>query len=203
MDSFVTFLCQYAHETPWIIFCLLLLTGFNIPISEDLLIILAGAIVSICIPDHYFKLFFWVYAGALLSAWIAYWIGRLFGEKLYSMRWFKHVINKDRIEKLHEYYEKYGVLVFIVGRFCPGGIRNALFMTSGLGKMPFYTFILRDAFACLISTSVLFNLGYYFGIHYKKLLHWLKTYDLVGIAFLSALIIVFLLIRLLIKKYKL
>ncbi len=51
--------------------------------------------------------------------------------------------------------------------------------------MPFCAFILRDDFACLISVSVFFNLGYYFEIHYNKLLHWIKTYDLTALSLLK------------------
>lgn len=167
------------------IFICLLLTGFSLPLSEDLLILIAGALVSICIPDHYLILFLTAYFGSLFSAWIAYWIGRRYGEALYTIKWFKNIINKERIKKLHTYYEKFGIFTFIIGRFFPGGIRNALFMTSGLGKMPFSIFILRDSLACLISVTLLFNLGYLFGIHYKTVIHWIETYDLFAIGFLA------------------
>jgi len=195
MDSFITFLCEYAKQAPWIFFLLLLLTGCGIPLSEDLLVLTAGMIVSVCIPDHFFKLFIWVYLGAWFSAWIAYGIGRYFGERLYEFHWFKHFITKKRIEKLQRVYERFGVFTFIIGRFFPGGIRNALFITSGIGKMAFHKFILRDAIGCLISVSVLFNLGYFFGSHYKTIIHYIKTYDIIGIIILTFAILLFVWMR--------
>jgi len=54
----------------------------------------------------------------------------------------------------------------------------ALFMTSGLFKDALCRFILEDAFPSLISVSLFFNLGYFFGSHYKELLSKLKKYDL-------------------------
>lgn len=195
MDSFILFFCEHAHQTPWIIFLLLLLTGFFVPISEDLIILTAGAIVGICIPDHYFRIFLWTYAGALLSAWIAYWIGRNYGTHIFDFKYFKNIITKERITKLRIYYEKFGIFTFIVGRFCPGGIRNALFLTSGMGKMPFPLFVLRDGIASFISVSVLFNLGYYFAVHYKKVVGFMETYDLIALAVLAILLIIFLIYR--------
>ena len=195
MDSFISFFCEHAHQTPWIIFLLLVSTGFFLPISEDLIILMSGVIVGICIPDHYLRLFLWTYAGALLSAWIAYWIGRKFGTHIYDFKYLKNIISLNRMEKIHYYYEKFGIFTFIVGRFCPGGIRNALFLTSGMGKMPFATFVFRDSIASLISVGVIFNLGYYFAVQYRKVSGFIETYDLIALGISSILLISFLIYR--------
>ena len=137
MESFVSFACENAHSAHWIFFLLLMLAGLSLPISEDIILLTGGAIASTCIPDETLHLFLWIYAGCWISAWETYWIGRYFGPKLYDIRWFRHIITPERIHRLHHYYEKFGVFTFIIGRFIPGGVRNALFMTAGLGKMPF------------------------------------------------------------------
>lgn len=177
MESIVNFACAHAHSAHWIFFLLLMLAGLNIPISEDLILLTGGAIASTCIPNETLHLFCWIYAGCWLSAWEAYAIGRFLGPKVYTIRWFRHIITKERIERLHHYYEKFGVFTFIVGRFIPGGVRNALFMSSGLGKMPFWKFILRDGFACLISSTVIFSIGYSLSQNYHLVIHYFKTYD--------------------------
>lgn len=179
MESILTFICAHASDAHWLIYLLLMLAGINIPISEDFLLLTAGAIASTCIPNETAHLFIWVYLGCWMSAWEAYWLGRLLGPKLYHIPWFRHFITPHRIEKLHHYYERFGILTFIVGRFIPGGARNALFMTSGLGKMPFLKFILRDGFACLLSSSTLFTIGYLFGENYDTLFHYFKKYNLI------------------------
>lgn len=177
MDNLLNYICAHAHHAPLIIFSLLLLTGFNIPISEDLLLIGGGAIAAGCIPEHTMRLFFAVYAGCLLSAWIAYWLGRTLGPRLYEFRLFKSVVTPHRLEMLRHYYAKFGIFTFIVGRFCPGGVRNALFISSGLTKMPFPLFIMRDGTACLISTTVLFTIGYHFGQNFDAVLAYAKHYN--------------------------
>lgn len=177
MESWMLTVCTYAPQAHWILFLLLLLSGFNIPISEDFLLILGGALCSTCIPEHTFRMWLFLYLGCIFSAWIAYGLGRHFGPRLYTMRWFKRILTPQRIKKLHHYYEKFGVFTFIVGRFLPGGVRNGLFMTSGLGKMPFLLFALRDGFACLISTTVLFFIGFKAGQHADKIWDLIKQID--------------------------
>ena len=142
MESLAEWICLHANNAHWIIFCLLLLAGLNVPLSEDILLVAGGMIVSTCIPDHALRMIIWLYFGCIFSAWEAYWIGRKFGPKLYNIHWFNRFINPSKVEKLHTYYERYGIWTFMIGRFLPGGIRNALFITSGLGKMPFGIFLL-------------------------------------------------------------
>jgi len=182
METFFSSICDYAHDAHWIIFLLLMLAGLNIPISEDVLLITGGAIASTCIPEHTLRLYLWIYFGTWLSAWEAYWLGRLLGPKLYKIKWFARFISPERVDKLHHYYEKFGVFTFMVGRFIPGGVRNALFISSGLGKMPFLKFILRDGFSCIFSSAFLFFLGYWFGEHYEKIVEIFKTYNLIVVA---------------------
>lgn len=188
MESILELVCIHAHDAHWIMFIMLLLAGMNIPISEDFILLAGGIIASTCIPEHTFHLYAWILAGCWISGWEAYWIGRLFGPKLYDIPWFRHFLTPKRITKLHHYYEKFGIFTFIVGRFIPGGVRNALFMTSGLGKMPFLKFMARDCLACIISSSTLFSIGYQFGEHHDLLLKYLRRYEIFFGLFLFTLI---------------
>lgn len=188
MESIFTFICQNAEHAHYIFFALLFLAGLNVPISEDLLLLTAGAIVSRCMPDNYLHLYTWMFFGCWISGWEAYWIGRYFGPKLYKFAWFNKAVTPERIAKLHHYYEKFGVFTFIVGRFIPGGVRNALFITSGMGKMPFLTFIARDFVASLISTTVVFYIGYSFGEHYELISEYFIRYNRIVLIAMLALI---------------
>jgi membrane protein DedA with SNARE-associated domain len=179
MENIFTSLCEHAHSAHWIIFGLLMLAGLSLPISEDLLLLTGGAIASICIPEHKLHLFLWIFAGCWTSAWIAYWIGRRLGPKLYDIKWFNRFLTPKRITQLHHYYEVFGIYTFIFGRFIPGGVRNALFMSAGLGKMPFLKFIFRDGFACLMSSTIIFSLGFLFAENYNVIVHAFETYNLV------------------------
>ena len=158
---------QYAH---WIIFGALLLAGFNIPVSEDGMLFISGVLAS-HYPDHLTRLFIAVYMGAYLSDLICYTLGRKFGPKLFEIKFFTNMVPPERIDKIHDFYERYGIVTLLIGRFIPFGVRNGLFLTAGLGKMDFQKFALADLLACTISTVVFFSLYYYFGnsiIEYVK-----------------------------------
>ena len=176
MEAFFSYICEHAHHAPWLLFTLLLLTGLNLPISEDVILLVGGAIASTCLSEHSLSLYAWLLLGSMLAAWEAYWIGRLLGERLYKFHFFKSTLPPHRLEVLRHYYAKFGLFTFIVGRFCPGGIRNALFISSGLTKMPFYLFILRDSVACFISITTLFSIGYLFGQHFDVIVHYFHRY---------------------------
>lgn len=179
MESVLNFIYENAQSAHWVIFLLIMLAGLNVPFSEDILIITGGALTATLLPHSTLQMFIWLFAAAWLSAWEAYWIGRWFGPHLYKIRWFQATLNPERIEKLHNYYEKYGIWTFIVGRFIPGGVRNALFMSSGLGKMPFHKFILRDLPACFLSVIFLFSLGRFFGENIESITANIKLYSLI------------------------
>lgn len=189
LESLFFYICEHVHYAPWILFSLLLLTGLCIPISEDLLLLSGGVIASTCLSGHAIELYGWLFSGSLLAAWEAYWIGRLLGPKLYQVPVFKSIVTPHRLEVLRDYYARFGLFTFIVGRFCPGGIRNALFMSSGLSKVPFQNFILRDTLACLISTLSFFFLGYKFGQHFDLINSFFKRYTeaFLGLMILLAL----------------
>lgn len=175
-DSILTFMCLHAPEAHYYLFGLLLLTGVNIPVSEDLILVGGGVIVAVCLDEHYYLMLGWLYAGCLIAAYEAYWLGRIFGPRLYTLPGFRHIVTPERMQRLHRFIERFGVVTFMIGRFIPGGARNALFITSGLGSMPFVVFALRDGFAAIFSTWLLFHLGYLFGENYPVLFGYVSTY---------------------------
>ncbi len=150
---------QYAH---FIIFGVLLLAGLNIPVSEDAMLFIS-AILANQHPEYLPHLFIGVYLGAYFSDLICYGLGRILGPKLFEIQFFANMVPPERITKISAYYQKYGVATLILGRFIPFGVRNALFLTAGLGKMNFIKFALSDLLACTISSISFFTLYYHYG----------------------------------------
>lgn len=179
MESILLFICEYSFYAPYIFFALLLLSGFSIPVSEDLVLLIAGAFGSLCQheSESILKLYIWVFLGSWLSAWEAYWIGRFFGPKILTINWFKKIITPKRLAKIKLKIERFGIFIFFIGRFMPGGMRNTLYMTSGLTKMPFKLFLLRDVGACLLSTATFFYVGHFFGRNYQEIAKYFKIYE--------------------------
>src|SRR3990167_9270549 len=64
------------------------------------------------------------------------------------------------------------------GIFPRPAVRNCLFLTAGLGKMPFGKFLLSDGIACITSNTALFTLTFFIGKNYQALLDSIKTFNI-------------------------
>jgi membrane-associated protein len=179
---------------PWLICSVLLLAGFNLPISEDLMIFMT-AILSAKNPDHMPYLFLGLFAGAYFSDLICYWLGRLLGPKLFQIKLFKNMITPELLEKIKGFYDRFGMGVLIIGRFIPFGVRNGLFITAGLGKSHFGKFAFADFVATLISVSVYFGLYYNYG---EAMIEVIKK----GNTFIFSIFIISVIVFLVYKKKK-
>lgn len=191
MEELFQYICAHAIYAHYLFFGLLVLTGFNVPISEDLLLLMAGVIANLCIPEQVFHLYIWLFAGCIISGWIAYWLGRLFGQHLYKIPFLKSVVTPSKIHKLQGYYERFGVFAFIIGRFIPCGFRNALFITSGMGRMPFPLFVFRDFVGALIASATLYTIGYHSATFADELFIFFHRYEFFALICAVSLIFLF------------
>ncbi len=178
MPALIEFLSLHAPHAHWFIFFGVLLAGCNLPISIDLLVIISALFSAKFIPEHTVLLYSFLLTGCVLSAWISYILGRTLGVKLARWKWFKFILSDQKIEKIRSFYKKYGVWAFVVGRFIPFGIRNCLFMSSGLSKMPFLRFAWQDLFACVIWVTTSFFIFYHLGQNLEVLWGYVKTFNL-------------------------
>jgi membrane-associated protein len=189
METVLSFVQMHAQDAHWIFFCLILLSGFNLPVSEDAVIIIGGAITAVYLTEHTLRMVSFLFIASILSAWITYWIGRLLGPKLLSYPWFNRVITQKRIDKIKSYFIEYGLYTFMGVHFLPGAARNALFFTSGLTQMPFRVFALRDGLAVIFPFSILFTTGYLFGGNLDIILHYLKVYSTAAVTFVVLVVV--------------
>ncbi len=197
MESLLEIIQQNVQIAPFLVFGLLLLAGFNIPVSEDAMIIIS-ALLAVKHPDHIIPLFIGVYMGAFWSDIICYWLGRKLGPNLWKIKMFANMVSKEKIDTVSNFYKKYGIITLISGRFIPFGVRNALFLTAGLGKMNFAKFFFSDLLACTISNLILFTLTYKLG---DNIIEHVKTSKYIIISIAIALVL-FLLIRKVINRKK-
>lgn len=178
MESLIQFLSNHASHAHWFIFLGLLLAGCNIPISIDVLLILAAVFSAKFVPENTALLYSFLLAGCIMSAWISYSLGRVLGSRLSQWKLFKPVLSQEKMQKLRHFYKKYGIWTFIIGRFIPFGVRNCIFMTSGLSKMPFLRFALQDLLACFIWVTSYFILFYQIGQNFETIWDHVKTLNL-------------------------
>ena len=191
MDTLITWITDHAHHAHWYIFTAIVLAGFNIPLCIDLLVLISAVLAASLVPEHTWHLFTSVVLGCIFSAWCAYWLGRLLGNRLQRTRFFSHLLKPEKMDKIRLFYQKHGLLTLIIGRFIPFGIRNCIFMTTGMTKINFYRFILMDAIACLIWCSTCFYGFYTLGQNHQQVWEQLKTVNLLIFAAFSVTVISF------------
>jgi len=178
MDQILQFVLGGSGYVPWIIIVLILVAGCNIPISLDVIMVLAAFVATTSTLGHAFAIYSSLLVGSYFSAWISYWIGRKIGAKLLRIRYFSKMFSEKRLTKIGSFYEKHGLLTLLIGRFIPFGIRNCIFFTTGLSRSSFEKFILKDALACFTWTTVSFLLYYNIGGHYDLLIQKVKVLNI-------------------------
>ena len=192
MGQLINFIIENSCIAPWACFGLILLAGFNIPISIDVILAAAAFLAANTFPELRFFLFMSVLLGAYFSAWICYWIGRKVGVKLLKISYFTKCLPQKRLNQMRLFYQKYGLLTLLIGRFIPFGFRNCLFMTTGMSECSFVKFMWRDALACTLWVSLCFISFYHLAQSYEILIEKIKLFNGVVFSVFGVTVIAFL-----------
>jgi len=173
------------------IFLLLLIiyleTGFFLGLllpGGDYLIFTAGLLCG----THYLDLplsvlMISMITAAVLGDFTGYIKGRWLGKKLFDKpdaRFFK----RSYLEKSRLFYEKYGALAFISGRFLPV-IRTMIPILAGASGFSLTRFSYLNPIGAIIWIGVLTPLGYFLGQKYPQLMDY-SIFFLLGILLLTA-----------------
>ena len=102
-----------------------------------------------------------MFAAAVLGNQSNYTIGRWFGPRVFhweQSRWF----NKRGFDKAHAFYEKYGGLTLVLGRFAPF-VRTFAPFVAGVASMTRQRFTFFDITGGALWIGSVTMLGYFFG----------------------------------------
>ena len=100
-------------------------------------------------------------AAAILGNQTNYTVGSYFGPRVFqweNSRWF----NKRAFEQAHGFYEKYGGITLIAGRFMPF-VRTFAPFVAGVAQMNRAKFIVYDVLGAVLWVGGLTTAGYLFG----------------------------------------
>jgi len=75
IPDYLISMAPYLH---YVSFALLILAGFNLPISEDVVMIVSGSIAATVVPENTFIILVGCFLGAYISDIFAYCMGRYF-----------------------------------------------------------------------------------------------------------------------------
>jgi membrane protein DedA with SNARE-associated domain len=129
--------------------------------------------------------------GGLVGDCFGYMIGRVFRETIKDYRFYK--MTQPRIENL---IDKFGGFAIVISKYIYG-LRAAMCIFNGIGKMPFWRFLLLDTISVSIWVLILAGAGYFFSGAITSIL---GDFQQVGIA-LFFIVLVAVIIFYLVERY--
>jgi membrane protein DedA with SNARE-associated domain len=127
-------------------------------IEGDITLLLSGVFAHSGFFGHYsfIKVLIFGTIGGMLGDIASYYAGRTFHETVKHYRFYQ--MAQPRIEGL---IEKFGAYAIVISKYIYG-IRVAMCLFYGVGKMPFGRFLLLDAISCGLWVFLLSGAGYFF-----------------------------------------
>jgi membrane-associated protein len=126
----------------------------------DSLLFAAGAFAATG-AFHVTWLFVLLSIAAVLGDTVNYWIGKYLGDKIENNGNIRF-INREYLNKTHQFYERHGGKTIIIARFMPI-IRTFAPFVAGVGKMNYFRFISYNIVGGILWIASFVYGGYYFG----------------------------------------
>ncbi|MBX4198359.1 VTT domain-containing protein [Candidatus Parcubacteria bacterium] len=155
------------------------LLGFFLP--GDSMLFTVGILAS----QGYFNIGWMIFlaiTAAILGDTFGYYIGRVFGKRLFNRpesRLFKY----EYVQRTEEFYKKYGKRTIIMARFVPI-VRTFAPIMAGVGKMDYKIFASYNVVGGFLWAGGLLGLSYYLGTRFEGIENYL-TYIIIGIIVVS------------------
>ncbi|MBC7385068.1 MAG: DedA family protein [Cryobacterium sp.] len=177
MDLLVDFLLNFYGPTPYLlVFGILLLCGFGVPIPEDVALFAAGLLAYYGVVD------LWVmiavgFAGVMAGDSIMWYLGHKYGRRLMKKSFFQKLLPEERIQMASTRLNRKGAKrLLFAGRFMPG-LRAPIYFTSGFLHVPFWRFFIMDGLAAMVSVPLIIGAVFHFGDELDVVVRWIKKIE--------------------------
>ncbi len=170
LDTFTLWLVNYGSIS---LFFLLALGIVALPIPEETLMVIAGALMSngtLGLPSTIIS----AYLGSVCGISLSYTLGRtvgLFFIHKYG-RWVG--LTQKRLNKAHRWFEHFGKWSLLFGYFIPG-IRHFTGFCAGATYLEVGHFALFAYSGALLWVTTFLSLGYFFGNYWPELLAYISA----------------------------
>ncbi len=127
-------------------------------VEGDITLLISGVLAHRSFFGEYsfFKVLLAGMLGGVAGDSFGYWVGRLFAKTISSYSYYQRA--QPRIERL---VDKFGGAAIVFSKYIYG-IRVAICISSGVGKMPFLRFLFNDFISCSIWALLLAGTGFFF-----------------------------------------
>lgn len=127
-------------------------------VEGDITLLISGAMAHSEFFGKYsfIKVFIAGTLGGMAGDWVGYGLGRVFHEQAKHYRFYQ--MAQPRVERL---IDKFGSSAIVISKYIYG-IRAAMAVFYGIGKMPYLRFLALDAISCGLWALLLAGAGYFF-----------------------------------------
>lgn len=127
-------------------------------VEGDMTLLISGVMAHSAFFGEYsfIKVFAAGTLGGLIGDLAAYTVGRVFHETVKDYRFYQ--MAHPRIEKL---IRKFGGFAIVISKYIYG-LRAAMCVFNGIGRMPFWRFVMLDGISCAVWVLILSGIGYFF-----------------------------------------
>ncbi len=193
---------QISAYPPFWIYAVLFFFSFieNVfpPSPSDLVVLVGGTLVSTRVI-HFIPTLIITTIGSIAGFMMLYYLGSAVDKKVIHSGKLKF-IPVDAVDKVEVWFNKYGYWIILANRFLPG-TRAVISFFSGLSHLKVEKTIVLATISAFAWNAVILYLGILFGDNVHMVDSYISTYSNIVIA-LTALIILFLIIRNILRKKK-
>lgn len=160
-------------------------------VEGDITLLLSGVLAhnGYFGPYSFLKVYLAGTLGGMIGDNFGYWVGRFFRTSVKDYRFYQ--MAQPRIERL---IDKFGGFSIIVSKYIYG-LRVAMCLANGIGKMPFLRFLFLDFVSCSIWVLFLAGVGFFFSGAVTNIIGDFKTIGVWVFFIVLAAILVFYLIE--------
>lgn len=158
-----TIIQDYGLWTYLILFFIIFLeTGLVVTplLPGDTLLFAAGTFAAKGALDEWW-LFVLLSVAAIAGDTANYWIGAYVGPRVFHREKVRF-LNKEYLDRTHQFYEKYGGKTIVIARFIPI-IRTFAPFVAGIGSMTYWRFISYNIIGGVVWVGLCIFAGHYFG----------------------------------------
>ena len=156
-EGLLPWLIQYG---PLALFVLLIGGILALPIPEETLMVVSGALIKkgvlLCIPTLAAA-----YGGSICGITLSYLVGKLIAKYLLN-KWEKKPWLSKHIHKARDWVDRFGKWSLLIGYFIPG-VRHCTGLSTGAMSMNYSSFSLFAYTGAVIWVSLFISIGYFFG----------------------------------------
>ena len=158
LETFLTQL-QGPVLSLWGPFAIIVLCGFGIPIPEDLVLLVAGALAAVE-GRSWVRVSVVMYLAVIGGDSLMFGLGRWVGGRLLAARLGQRLFTPEKRASIQRFFGRHGAKGLFIARFLPG-LRSLIFFSAGSIRVRYLTFLMWDGLAALLSVPVFVWLGHF------------------------------------------